>query len=149
MTAEMTPLPVEPRLGHLLERVCAQLTRASARALASHGVDRQEVAVLAVLSCGEALSQVEAAGRLGVDRTTMVALIDGLEDHGLVARRRSSQDRRKNIVDLTPYGRECLQRAEGARLDTERRFLAPLDEETATALVRALQLLVEDDRTRE
>ncbi|MDT0439537.1 MULTISPECIES: MarR family winged helix-turn-helix transcriptional regulator [Streptomyces] len=149
MTADTSPLPVEPRLGHLLARVHARLARASALALARHGVDGQELAVLAVLACGEPLSQVEAAGRLGVDRTTMVALIDGLEDHGLVVRRRNVQDRRKNIVGLTPYGEECLRHAEGARLAAERRFLAPLGEETAATLLRALQVLVAEDRGRE
>lgn len=105
-------------------------------------MDGHELAVLVVLSAGEPMSQVEAAGRLGVDRTTMVSLVDGLENHGLVERRRSPHDRRKNIVELTPQGRDCLRRAEEARRAAERRFLAPLDEEAAAFLVRALQALV-------
>ena len=108
--------------------------------------DLHELAVLVVLAAGEPLSQVEAAGRLGVDRTTMVSLIDGLEDHGLVERRRSPQDRRKNIVELTPEGRDCLRQAERARRAAERRFLAPLDEEAAASFVRALQALVLTER---
>lgn len=102
--------------------------------------------MLAVLAAEYPLSQVEVAGRLGVDRTTMVALVDGLEDQGLVERRRSPADRRKNIVELTPEGRDCLDRAERARLAMERRFLDPLDEETAAALVRALRILVVEER---
>lgn len=47
---------------------------------------------------------MELAGRLGVDRTTMVALIDGLERKGLVERRRSARDRRRNVVLLTAEG---------------------------------------------
>jgi DNA-binding MarR family transcriptional regulator len=109
-------------------------------------VDGHELAVLVVLSAGEPLSQVEAAGRLGVDRTTMVSLIDGLEDHGLVERRRSPHDRRKNIVELTPEGQDCLRQAEKARRAAERRFLAPLDDETAASLVRALRTLVLTER---
>ncbi len=76
----------------------------------------------------------------------MVSLIDGLEDHGLVERRRSPHDRRKNIVELTPEGRDCLRLAEQARRAAERRFLAPLDEEAAESLVRALQTLVIAER---
>lgn len=71
----------------------------------------------------------------------MVALLDGLERRGLVARRRSSQDRRRTIVGLTETGRERMARAEEARLVAERRFLAPLDAETAATLVRALRAL--------
>jgi DNA-binding MarR family transcriptional regulator len=89
------------------------------------------------------------AGRLGVDRSTMSALIDGLEDHGLVERRRSPSDRRRNIVRLTPAGRDCLAEAEAARCAAERRFLAPLDEDTAAALLRALHLLTCEDHAKE
>lgn len=140
------PTPLESRLGYLLKHTQQRLARASAEALAPFGIDGHELAVLAVLAAEPPLSQVEVAGRLGVDRTTMVALVDGLEDHGLVERRRSPQDRRKNIVELTDAGRDCLHRAELTRRATERRFLAPLDEETATALVRALRALVEEER---
>ncbi|OQR62728.1 MarR family transcriptional regulator [Streptomyces maremycinicus] len=108
-------------------------------------MDGRELAVLAVLGDEETLSQAEAAGRLGVDRTTMVALVDGLEDHGLVERRRSPRDRRRNIVRLTDAGLFCLERAEAARRAAERRFLAPLDKQTAAALLRALRLLVVEE----
>ncbi|WP_328931881.1 MULTISPECIES: MarR family transcriptional regulator [unclassified Streptomyces] len=146
MAHDERPAPLESRLGYLLKQAQARLARASAEALVPHGVDGHELGVLGVLSAGEALSQVEAAGRLGVDRTTMVSLIDGLEDHGLVERRRSPYDRRKNIVELTPEGRDCLRLAEQARRAAERRFLAPLDEEAAESLVRALQTLVIAER---
>ncbi|MET7784782.1 MULTISPECIES: MarR family winged helix-turn-helix transcriptional regulator [Streptomyces] len=149
MTGErppVPPVPLESRLGYLLKHAQQRLARASAEALAPLGIDGHELAVLAVLAAEYPLSQVEVAGRLGVDRTTMVALVDGLEDQGLVERRRSPQDRRKNIVELTPAGRDCLDRAERARLAMERRFLDPLDEEAAAALVRALRILVAEER---
>lgn len=138
-------MPLESRLGYLLKHAQQRLARASAEALAPFGIDGHELAVLAVLAAEYPLSQVEVAGRLGVDRTTMVALVDGLEDQGLVERRRSPQDRRKNIVELTPEGRDCLDLAERARLEMERRFLDPLGEEAAAALVRALRILVVEE----
>jgi DNA-binding MarR family transcriptional regulator len=149
MEADDGPVPLESRLGYLLKHAQARLAKASAEALAPYGVDGHALAVLVVLSGDEPLSQVEAAGRLGVDRTTMVSLIDGLEDQGLVRRRRSPQDRRKNIVELTPDGEDCLRRGEKARRAAERRFLAPLDQETAATLVRALQALLADEQRPE
>ncbi|MEV6833778.1 MarR family transcriptional regulator [Streptomyces sp. NPDC051133] len=53
-------------------------------------MDARELAVLAVLAAGRPLSQLQAARRLGVDRTTMVALVDALEGKGLVERHRSA-----------------------------------------------------------
>ncbi|WP_327185986.1 MarR family winged helix-turn-helix transcriptional regulator [Streptomyces sp. NBC_01334] len=137
----------EHRLGDLLQHAQAKPARKSARALVPYGVDGREPAALVVLADEETLSQAEAAGRLGVDPTTMAALVDGLEDHGLVERRRSPRDRRRNTVRLTDAGLLCLERAEAARRAAERRFLAPLDEQTAVALLRALRMLVAEEPT--
>lgn len=138
------PEALASRLGYLLKHAQLKLTEAAAQALAPFGIDGRELAVLVVLAAESAaypLSQLEAAGRLGVDRTTMVALVDRLEGKGLVERRRSPEDRRKNIVGLTPAGEDCLRRAERARAAAERRFLAPLGKEEADRLVRTLQIL--------
>ena len=71
----------------------------------------------------------------------MVALIDALEAKGLVERHRSEQDRRRNIVEFTLAGQDCLRRASQARDKVEREFLAPLGGELAQQFIRALQLL--------
>jgi DNA-binding MarR family transcriptional regulator len=142
MTRDAPPEILTSRLGYLLKHAYLRLTEESSRALAPHGIDGRELAVLAVLDAHDELSQLEAAGKLGIDRTTMVALVDALEDKELVERRRSPQDRRKNIVQLTPAGRERLHDAELAREEMERRFLAPLSSADAKLLVRALQSLV-------
>lgn len=136
------------RLGYLLKHAQQSLMRAAAPALAPYGIDGRELAVLAVLGADLPLSQQEAAEQLGVDRTTMVALVDELEGKGMVERHRSAHDRRKNIVELTAAGRRCLTGAGRARDRAERRFLAPLGDADAARFVRALQTLVAADRAR-
>ena len=135
------PDALAARLGYLLKRAQQQLVLASAPALALYGIDGRELAVLAVLAAGIPLSQQEAADQLGVDRTTMVALVDTLEGKDLVERHRSPQDRRKNIVQLTPAGEDCLSRAGQARAQVEREFLAPLGAPLERQFIRALQIL--------
>jgi DNA-binding MarR family transcriptional regulator len=130
------------RLGYLLKHAQQQLVQAAAPALAPFGIDGRELAVLTVLGADVPLSQHEAAEQLGIDRTTMVAHIDALEDKGLVERRRSPHDRRKNIVELTRAGQKCLREAGRARDEVERHFLAPLGADGAAEFVRALQVLV-------
>ncbi|MFG2129291.1 MarR family winged helix-turn-helix transcriptional regulator [Streptomyces sp. NPDC048751] len=142
MTRDVPPEVLTSRLGYLLKHAYLRLTEESSRALAPYGIDGRELAVLAVLDAHDELSQLDAAGKLGIDRTTMVSLVDALEDKELVERRRSPRDRRKNIVQLTPAGRKRLQDAESARKEMERRFLAPLSSTDATRLVRTLQSLV-------
>jgi DNA-binding MarR family transcriptional regulator len=130
------------RLGYLLKHAQQQLAQAAGPATAPFGIDGRELATLAVLGAHVPLSQQEAAEQLGIDRTTMVAHVDALEEKGLVERRRSPDDRRKNIVELTPAGRRCLREAGHARDEVERDFLAPLGADGAAQFVRALQVLV-------
>ncbi len=133
------------RLGYLLKHAQQQLVRAAMPAMAPFGIDGRELAVLTVLSAGAPLSQQEAADQLRVDRTTMVSLVDGLEAKGLVERRRSAPDRRKNIVQLTQAGLHCLREAGRARDDVDREFLAPLGDALARDFIRALQILARED----
>lgn len=81
-------------------------------------------------------------GRLGVDRTTMVALLDTLEGKGLVSRHPHADDRRRNVVELTDAGRDTLRRATKASDDAEHAFLAPLGPQAAQHLRNSLQSIV-------
>jgi DNA-binding MarR family transcriptional regulator len=136
------------RLGYLLKHAQLQLRELTARALMPIGIDGRELAVLLVIADREPTSQQEAAQRLGIDRTTMVAMLDTLERKGLVSRRPDTDDRRRNVVELTHAGRDALHRATKASDDAEREFLAPLPPRAAQHLRAALQAIVSrpDDR---
>jgi DNA-binding MarR family transcriptional regulator len=139
--SEGLPDALASRLGYLLKHAQQQLVLAAGPAMAPFGIDGRELAVLSVLAAEQPLSQQEAADQLGIDRTSMVALIDALETKGLVGRTRSAEDRRKNIVQLTQAGRRCLRAAGNARDEAEREFLAPLGDALSRQFVRALQIL--------
>jgi DNA-binding MarR family transcriptional regulator len=130
------------RLGYLLKHAQMRLAGLTAAALTPYGLTGRELAVLLVVADGEPTSQQEAARRLGVDRTTMVALFDALEDKGLVARHPDAADRRKNVVELTDAGRSTLRGATDAADQAERDFLAPLTEPAARQLRAGLQTLI-------
>jgi DNA-binding MarR family transcriptional regulator len=130
------------RLGYLLKHARVKLGELTAAALAPYGLDGRELAVLLVLAGREPASQQQAARRLGIDRTTMVALLDALEGKGLVARHPHAEDRRRNVVELTGLGRDILGDAARAADDAERRFLAPLTESAARQLKDALRTLL-------
>jgi DNA-binding MarR family transcriptional regulator len=133
--------PLTSRLGYLLKHAQLNFSESGARALESLNITGRQLAVLVVLDAGEPLSQLEAAKELGVDRTTMVGLVDELEEKGLVQRRRSPDDRRKNIVELTPHGKETLAEGERRHQETEKAFLADLTPIEAELFVRILKQL--------
>ena len=98
--------------------------------------------MLNAIADNASLSQQEVARGLGIDRTTMVAMVDALERKGLVKRNPHPADRRKNTVELTVAGRDIRPRATRASLDAERRFLEPLGEADAERLKEALSTLI-------
>ncbi len=94
--------------------------------------------MLLLLDAREPESQQQAAERLGVDRTTMVALLDGLEGKGLIARQADVADRRRNVIVLTVAGQQTLTGARAASDDAERELLSDL----STAEARTLRTLL-------
>jgi DNA-binding MarR family transcriptional regulator len=134
------PLPaLAGRLGYLMKHAHQRLTDLTGSALAPFGISGRELAVLIAIDDRAPLSQQEVARRLGVDRTTMVALIDDLENKTLVQRRQDPGDRRKNVVVLTDAGHVTLRRASAASEEAERRFLAPLSRAEGAAFTEALR----------
>jgi DNA-binding MarR family transcriptional regulator len=122
------------RLGYLLKHAALRLSALTGPALEPYGVDGKELAVLGVLDTAEPLSQQQAAQRLRIDRTTMVALVDTLEGKGLVVRRPDPGDRRKNMVELTSRGRDTLRDGGLAVEGAEREFLSKLPDDEARLL---------------
>lgn len=130
------------RLGYLLKHAQAQFAELHAQALAPHRISGRELAVLLTLSDSQASSQQQAADRLGIDRTTMVALLDALMQRDLVERRPDPADRRRNVVLLTDLGRQTVDQALVASDEAERQFLSPLDQDTAATLRAALRAVI-------
>ncbi len=145
--ANAGPAPeLADRLAYLLKHAQLRLADLTAEALAPYGISGRELAVLLVLAGGEPASQQQAARRLGVDRTTMVAFVDTLAAKGLVERHPDAVDRRRNVVALTPAGRDTLAGATRAGDEAERRFLAPLSRPAARELKNALRVAIQQDR---
>jgi DNA-binding MarR family transcriptional regulator len=63
---------------------------------------------------------------LAVDATNLVAVLNSLEDEGLIGRRRDRADRRRAIIELSPRGARLLA-------DLDRSF-RQIDDEVLTTL---------------
>lgn len=133
---------VHARLGYLLKHAQQRLAEVTAPALAPFGISGRELAVLMSIDDLTPLSQQDVADRLGVDRTTMVTLIDGLEDKELVVRRPDAEDRRRNVVVLTGAGQATMAEAVEAASAAEQRFLSKLSAAEVASLKAALLRLL-------
>jgi DNA-binding MarR family transcriptional regulator len=73
-----------------------------------------------------------------MDGTNVVGLLNDLEAEQLIERRRSPQDRRRHVVELTAKGLELLDKAECVLAAAENEVLAALDEAQREALYSLL-----------
>ena len=137
-----SPGSESPRLGYLLKHAHQRYAELAASAFAALGVRPQEWVAVSALGLSRDLSQKEIADLLGVDRTTMVALVDTLENKGLVERRPHVEDRRKNVLVITAAGRSLIRRGARVADECERRFLATLEPAEADVLKRALHAVI-------
>jgi DNA-binding MarR family transcriptional regulator len=144
MSIDNGPGPVASRrLGYLFKHAQIRMHELNTEALAPFGIDPRELGILLVIASHEPGSQLQAAQRLGIDRTSMVNLLDALEDKGLVSRHPHAADRRRNIVELTDAGRDTVERANQASERAEAELLAPLTPQEGERLRKALRSILD------
>jgi len=136
------PSTLENRITYLLRRVTEAAGRMANDHLESLALDTRHYTVLAVVAAGGGSSQRTIADTLGLDRATVVALVDKLESRGLARRVRSRDDRRANAVELTAKGRRALKRADALMEACEFGFVAALRDEERTQLRDILERLL-------
>lgn len=87
-------------------------------------------------------NQNALARRFGVDRTTMVALVDDFEARGLLERLADPTDRRAYRLVLTKAGRATVRLVATRLRQAERDALAPLSDRQRAQLASALRAIV-------
>jgi MarR family transcriptional regulator, temperature-dependent positive regulator of motility len=131
--------PVTEFAGQLFFRLWRAHHTRTAEALASIDLTPPLFALLNVVGSREGAIQQELGSALGIDRSTMVSLIDQLEEAGLARRRPSTRDRRAREIAITPKGRRLLQRARGLIAEVEDEVLAGLNANERRELLKLLR----------
>jgi len=129
--------------GQLLFRLWRASHVRAADALGAVGLTPALFALLNVIGAREGAIQQELGSALGIDRSTMVSLIDQLESAGLAKRRPSATDRRAREIATTPKGRRLLQRSRQMILETEDEVLAGLTADERGELLSLLRRALE------
>jgi DNA-binding MarR family transcriptional regulator len=127
-TAEPAALPpsMRDRVPFLLFRASQVSLSLANQMLAGIGLCARQAGILTMVTELEPMTQKTLADALGIDRTTMVGLLDDLEGKGYVARQRHPRDRRAFLVHPTDSGRTAKTAAVRILDEQQRRFLAPL-----------------------
>jgi DNA-binding MarR family transcriptional regulator len=145
----MDSLPVlnQPvhRSGALLDQLARRIRLRAETVLAPLGLRPRHLVALTVLRDRGGSTQQALATTLEMDATNVVGLLNDLEADGLVERKRSPEDRRRHIVQLTDAGTERLAKAEFVLATAEDEVLTGLDSEQREELYKLLQLAANCD----
>ncbi|GGL04594.1 MarR family transcriptional regulator [Sphaerisporangium melleum] len=134
--------------GPLLEHLARLLRLRTENLLTPLGLRPRHFVTLTLLRDGGGTTQQALAARLAMDGTNVVGLLNELESAGLVARRRSPEDRRRHIVELTDTGHATLTQAECAVVAAEEEVLGFLSSEERHLLYALLRKATSETEVR-
>jgi DNA-binding MarR family transcriptional regulator len=126
-------------LGYRLRRAQGAMHRDYMTALSGLNVTQKQTATLWLIHANPGVAQVSVAAALGMDRATMMSITDRLDERGLVVRRKSSTDRRRQELYLTPVGQTLLRKVKARVAAHEERVKAQFGAAELTALLAALE----------
>ena len=105
------------------------------------GVSYARMRLLGALHCGGPKIMSGISDELGVTRRNITALVDALEEEGLVRRRPHPTDRRATVIELTSEGARTMDTLYDEHRRSVAELFAELSDEDKRELVRLLGLL--------
>lgn len=106
-----------------------------------------EFGLLVLVDRNAGLSQTTLARALGIDRSTLVPILDRLQSRGFLARHRSPTDGRTHALVLTTPGSKALARYTRLVASHERRIASGLSASEIQALIGLLDKVYRSART--
>ncbi|MEU2281546.1 MarR family winged helix-turn-helix transcriptional regulator [Streptomyces sp. NPDC013178] len=141
---EVTPSErraTRPDLAEMVVPLLRTLMAAEQPILDAHGLTMWAYAVLLHLDETPIRTQAALAQAIRADKTRIIAVLDDLENRGLIRRRPDPKDRRARLLSLTVEGRRLRDTVQSAIQKGEERLLAQLPAADRDGFLRSLQSL--------
>ena len=142
-TRSKVPASLAQSAGFLLSRSARLLQERNELVLEPLKLSLRELGAMRIIDDEGPLTQQALGERHNIDRTTVVQIIDGLEKRDLLTRVTNEQDRRSNLLYLTPRGKKTLTAALKLVNKQQESFLAPLDQSERDAFFHSLNKLLQ------
>lgn len=145
-TAAKKPVPaaidmsaLSPLIGYHLRRAMATLIRSYNKNVHGGKIRPGLASLVELVATNHGASQVDLSRALQVDKATLVALIDTAEHNGWLRRQRSTIDRRRHEVIVTPKGEKVAADLNSETRKNERQYQKLFTEQELANLIEYLQ----------
>jgi DNA-binding MarR family transcriptional regulator len=109
--------------------------------LEAHGVSMWGYSVLVALDRSAIRTQAALAEAIGADKTRIIAILDELQQSGLIERVPDPEDRRARILAITKEGRRLKEAIQTEIQRGEERWLGTLSATDRAVFLRVLEQL--------
>jgi DNA-binding MarR family transcriptional regulator len=124
-----------------IENGLAQQRHKWAAQCQAHGLSMTHFHVLAVLEADGPTPMSRLADQLGVAFSNLTGIVSRMEERGIVERVHDAEDRRVVLAQLTPHGRDVVQKVEATRLEHMRQLVGALTTDEQQTVLAALKTL--------
>jgi DNA-binding MarR family transcriptional regulator len=139
---------VDSEITWLLHRAAQRMRGATGEQAQRHGLALRDYIVLSALDKTPGLTQAELGKALGLDKTTLMSQLDGLERRGLVVRHSAPRDRRLRIPVITDDGEALRAKVADACAAVEASVLDGFGPDQVRTLRRLLFSIIGDTENR-
>jgi DNA-binding MarR family transcriptional regulator len=151
-TRTLAPGLMADRLSFRVRSVLGLLGSRVTEAFLPFGLRPGSFTSMALISANPGCSQAELAREGGIDKTSVVFIVNDLEERGLAIRGRTPNDKRRSSLSLTAEGDRVMREMYEAAMATEaslRDRMSGDEMQTLFALLeKAYTILAEEDPSR-
>jgi DNA-binding MarR family transcriptional regulator len=137
----VTPRRKRPDLAAMLAPLIRDLIAAERPVLEAHGLSMWAYSVLLALDRSAIRTQAALAEAIGADKTRIIAILDELQQNGLIERVADPEDRRVRLLAITNDGRRVKEAIQTEIQRGEERWLGTLSATDRAAFLRVLEQL--------
>lgn len=131
------------RILQALRRIIRAVDLHSHKLSSQHKITGPQLACLLAVKQDGPLTSGNLAKNVYLSPSTVVGIVDRLEEKQLVMRKRSSEDRRQVHISITPTGKDLVAAAPSLLQDTLATALVDLPEIEQVSITLALEKLVD------
>ena len=133
-------------VGHHIGRAYRALFDHFCQTTAEYDITPRQFVALVLIDSNPGSSQTIISRAAGIERSTMVSLVDILEERKLVVRSRSTKDRRSYALTITEQGRDLVAKVKPLVTAHDTHVTQHLSDEDKDLMVKSLDKVMMGER---